>query len=141
MNNNAFAVDTNVLIYLHDKSNPDKRTIAKNILADNPKISTQVISEYLNTTKRLLTISKEDLLFQTAELFQDCDIIRVLPSTLYMASSLVKKYAFQLFDAVIVAAALEGDCKILYSEDMQHNMVVEQSLTVVNPFQMVQTRP
>lgn len=63
-----FALDTNVLIYLHDQSNPEKREIAKNLLADIPCISSQVISEYLNTTRRLLQLSKEDLLLQACSL-------------------------------------------------------------------------
>jgi len=47
---------------------------------------------------------------------------------------LVKKYDFQIFDAFIVTLALEADCDILYSEDMQHKLVVEQKLTIINPF-------
>jgi predicted nucleic acid-binding protein len=46
------AVDSNVLLYLHDKSDKRKRDIATNILSDNPKISTQVISEFINVTRR-----------------------------------------------------------------------------------------
>lgn len=90
----AVALDTNVLIYLHDNSDPHKRTIAQNLLADEPAISTQVISEYLNTTRRLLNLSKEDLLTQTAKLFAGCTIMPVLPHTMLFAAELVKKYKF-----------------------------------------------
>jgi predicted nucleic acid-binding protein len=134
MKTNIVAVDTNVLIYLHDSSNSAKRTTAKNILADYPKISTQVISEYLNTTRRLLALSKEDLLFQTAELFKECEVIKVLQSTLYLASSILKNYHLQLFDSIIVAASIESSCDILYSEDMQHGLVLNGTLTIINPF-------
>jgi predicted nucleic acid-binding protein len=34
----------------------------------------------------------------------------------------------------MLASALENDCTILYSEDMQHNQVIEQSLRIINPF-------
>ena len=131
---NKVALDTNVLIYLHDNSDSHKRTIAQNLLADEPAISTQVISEYLNTTRRLLNLSKEDLLTQTAKLFAGCTIMPVLPHTMLFAAELVKKYKFQLFDAIIVAVAIEERCDILYSEDMQHKLVVNKSLTIVNPF-------
>lgn len=134
MTNKSFAADSNVLVYLHDNSSPSKRSIAKNILSDNPVIPAQVISEYLNTIKRLLDLSKEQLLMQTAELLKDCEIIPILPSTLYLAASLVKKYQFQLFDAVIVAAALEAGCQTLYSEDMHHGLLVNDTLTIINPF-------
>lgn len=131
---NNIALDTNVLIYLHDSSNPDKRAIAKNLLADNPRIPSQVVSEYLNTTRRLLNLSKEELLIQASGLFSGCTILPSLPETLLFASSLVKKYQFQLFDAVIVAAAIEAHCNILYSEDMHHGLVVDKCLTITNPF-------
>ncbi len=132
--NNGFALDTNVLIYLHDNSNQTKREIAKNLLAEDSRISSQVISEYLNVTRRLLNFSKEQLLEQTSALFSGCTILHVTPGTLYNASALVKKYGFQLFDGVIVASAIEGNCSVLYSEDMQHGLVVEKTLTIINPF-------
>jgi predicted nucleic acid-binding protein len=101
MANNTIALDTNVLVYLHDNSNPGKREIAKDLLAANPRIPSQVISEYLNITRRLLTLSKDELLIQTSSLFSGCTVIPVLPYTLLFASTLVKKYKFQLFDAVL----------------------------------------
>jgi predicted nucleic acid-binding protein len=128
------ALDTNILVYLHDVSAPDKRLIAKNLLSENPFISTQVISEYLNTTRRLLALSKEELLFQCAGLLAHCDIEPVLPSTLTLAATLVAIHKFQLFDSVILAAAIENKCSILYSEDMQHGFMVEKTLTIINPF-------
>ena len=59
---NSVAVDSNILLYLHDKSDNRKRDIAKNILSDNPKISTQVISKYINVARRQLDLSKADVL-------------------------------------------------------------------------------
>jgi predicted nucleic acid-binding protein len=134
MTNKNIALDTNVLIYLHDNSSPDKRAIAKDLLADNPFIPSQVISGYLNVTRRLLQLSKDELLVQASNLLAGCTIIPVLPNTLLFAAALVKKYNFRLFDAVIVAASIEGHCAILYSEDMQHGLIVEKNLTIINPF-------
>jgi len=108
--------------------------LAQNLLVENPSISSQVISEYLNTTRRILNLSKEDLLIQTANLFSGCNVIPVGASTLSLAGSLVIKYQFQLFDAVVVAAAIEGGCDLLYSEDMHHGLIVNKCLTIFNPF-------
>lgn len=131
---NTFAVDTNILIYLHDDSVPFKTDIAERLLAGQPKISTQVISEYLNTCRRILKFDKFEILSQAAEILDDCPITQVLPSTLRYAADLTLRYKFQLFDAVIVAACIEGNCDILYSEDMQHKLVVDKRLTIINPF-------
>jgi len=39
-----------------------------------------------------------------------------------------------IYDSLIIASALEADCKILYTEDLQHNHLVENKLRIVNPF-------
>ncbi len=127
------AVDTNVLIYLHDSSDERKRKIAENILADNPIISTQVISEYTNVTRRLLDLSKPELLIQTAKLFENCEIVQVSCGTLNAAAELIIKYQLQIFDSIIVAAAIEAGCTILYSEDMQDGLKIG-NMVISNPF-------
>ena len=133
MKSSLVAVDTNVLVYLHDNSDERKRSIAKNILAERPKIASQVISEYLNVTRRILALPKADIVIQCANLLNGCPITPISANTLISAATLIEKYGFQIFDAVIVAAALEADCTVLYSEDMQHGFKVE-SLTILNPF-------
>lgn len=132
--NKTYALDTNVLIYLHDLSAPEKRAIASELLADLPAIPSQVISEYLNTCRRLLNLPKAQLLKLSSELLIDCEIIPVTADTLAYAADLVLKYQFQLFDLVIIAASIEGKCEVLYSEDMQHQLVVDKSITIINPF-------
>jgi predicted nucleic acid-binding protein len=47
---------------------------------------------------------------------------------------LAELYQFSVYDSMIVAAALLADCHILYSEDMQHGLLVEGSLRIQNPF-------
>jgi predicted nucleic acid-binding protein len=133
MNNNLIAVDTNILLYLHDKSDKRKRDIAKNILSDNPKIPAQVISEFLNVTRRQLVLSKVDIVAYCADLLKFCDILPISCDTLNNAAALIQKYDFQIFDSVIVAASLDAGCSVLYSEDMQHGLVVND-MTILNPF-------
>ncbi|MCL2040436.1 MAG: hypothetical protein FWG84_00160 [Bacteroidales bacterium] len=36
--------------------------------------------------------------------------------------------------AIIIAAALDSGCHTLYSEDMQHKMVIDKKLSIINPF-------
>lgn len=57
------AVDTNVLIYLHEiDPESDKRRIASELIADDPLISAQVVSEYLNVCNKELKMTKQDSL-------------------------------------------------------------------------------
>ena len=42
--------------------------------------------------------------------------------------------ASTLYDALVVAAALAADCETLYAEDLQDSQVIEERLTIRNPF-------
>jgi len=63
-----------------------------------------------------------------------CEIIAVNHGVLDTALFLINRYDFQLFDSIIIASALDGNCSVLYSEDLQHNQLIEDRLTVINPF-------
>jgi predicted nucleic acid-binding protein len=47
---------------------------------------------------------------------------------------LKNKYNLQYYDALIIATALENNCNILFSEDMQDKLIIENKLTIINPF-------
>jgi predicted nucleic acid-binding protein len=50
------------------------------------------------------------------------------------ACQIAGKYGFSLYDSLIVAAALESNCSVLYSEDLQDGQAIEGKLTVKNQF-------
>ncbi len=128
------ALDTNIVIYKHGFDNDAKMVIAARFLYENPVISAQVISEYLNVMKRISQKNKRELMEMCAEWLDACRIQPITHSTIYMARHLIGKYDFQMFDGIIVASALEAGCDILYSADMQDGLIVEKTLTIVNPF-------
>ena len=72
-----------------------------------------------------------DMCLQNIEL---CILQPVSLTTLRAARNLIDRYDFQLFDSIVVASALEANCHILYSEDLQHGLVVEKRLEIINPF-------
>jgi len=45
-----------------------------------------------------------------------------------------EKYHYSWWDSLILTSALENNCKIVYSEDMQHGQIIENTLKIVNPF-------
>jgi predicted nucleic acid-binding protein len=128
-----FALDTNVLIYL-EGDDASKRKIAEVLLSFDPVIPSQVITEFINVIRRLRKIPKSQLIAEAAQLFRHCPITPLRLSTLDLAKVLIDKYDFQLFDGIVIASALEANCEIIYSEDMQHNQVIENKLKIINPF-------
>ena len=134
---NRIALDSNILIYNHSLDHEEKRFIARNFFKENPIVSSQVISEYLNVMKRNFKMQKLELMQLCSLWLEKCSVQPVILSTIKLAQELVGKYNFQVFDGIIVAAALEADCSILYSEDMQNGQVIEDKLKIVNPFMYI----
>lgn len=127
------ALDTNILVYLYDDDNEHKRKISELLVVDKPIVSSQIISEFLNVTKRLLKLPKTEIL-KANTLLSKCEVISTNQQTLKKSLLLIHRYYFQLFDSLIVASALQAGCTILYSEDLHHNLLVENRLRIINPF-------
>jgi len=55
--------------------------------------------------------------------------------TIKLCVSIKEKYSYSWWDSLVLASALENDCAILYSEDLQPNQVIENQLKILNPFE------
>ncbi|WP_375415877.1 PIN domain-containing protein [uncultured Hymenobacter sp.] len=128
------AVDTNILVHLYDDIQQQTRIVAEQLTSQEPVISQQVITEYLNISRRLLPVPKDEVLRRCNLVFAVCKIAPTTHSTLALAARLLARYDFQLFDSIVVAAALEANCTTLYSADFQHNQLIEGRLRIINPF-------
>jgi predicted nucleic acid-binding protein len=128
------ALDSNISIYNHSLTCENKMLIAINFFNENPVVSSQVVSEYLNVMRKKFKMEKNELIQLCSLWLEKCTIQPVILSTVKLAQNLMGKYDFQLFDGIVVAAALEANCDILYSEDMQDGQIIENTLKIVNPF-------
>ena len=131
------AVDTNVLFYAHDPREPQKQAIAVELietLADGVLLW-QVACEYLAASKKL-----EPHGYSREQAWQDIRDLQLVWTTLLpdwtileRADQLLSDYSFSFWDALIVAACLEGKITRFYSEDM-HPYPTLSGLEIVNPF-------
>ena len=131
---NNFGLDTNILLYLYDANDHRKRHISEDIVSSSPIISTQVVSEFINVTKRLLKLPKQEVLSKCNQVFSQCKIVSVDQNILNHSLYLLGKYDFQTFDSIIISSTLAAGCSTLYSEDLQHNQLIEGKLTIINPY-------
>ena len=131
---NKIAIDTNILVYLYDANSHDKRHVSERLVASNPIISTQVVSEFINVTRRALKVSKQEVLHKCNSVFNRCQIISVDQDVLDHSYYLLKKYDFQIFDSIVISSTLAAGCDTLYSEDFQHRQLIEGKLTIINPY-------
>ena len=88
------AVDTNILIYLHEETPSFKTDKANGIIRSFPVVSTQVISEYLNVLKRVLKAPKLILIEHSISLVDICEIVTINKEILERSKSLISRYDF-----------------------------------------------
>lgn len=132
--NDHVAVDTNILLYSIDLDSPEKMQRSINLVENKPAICSQNLSEFINVLLRRWKYPKDKIHLIVKEILNACLLNPTTNETYHRGFDLVSKYNFQIFDAIIVASALEAGCSILYTEDMQHDLIVENQLRITNPF-------
>lgn len=125
--------DTNVLLYIAsaDQAKADR---AERLIAKGGTISVQVLNEIANVARRKMTLSWDET---RAFLSMVRALLPVVPLTTALHDTglaMSERYGLSIYDAMIVAAALQADCDTLWSEDMQHELIVEGRLRIVDPF-------
>ena len=127
--------DTNIPIYAFSEDDP-RTEVARVLLATGGIISVQVLNELTNVLRRKLK-------FGWKEVKEALDALRVLcpsvtsiaPETQEKALQIAERYGYRIYDSLIIAAALAAKSTTLYSEDMNDGQVIENVLTIRNPFQ------
>ncbi len=86
--------------------------------------------------KRKVNLSEAQVFQLIEEFEQQCVVIDVITSMMEKASQLRTNYNLSFWDSLIVASALFSEANILYSEDMQDGLIVDNQLTIINPFKI-----
>jgi predicted nucleic acid-binding protein len=97
-------------------------------------ISVQVLNEVTQVTQRKLAYTWGQTHAVIAVLQAMCEVVPLTLASHTLGRKLAERYGFSVYDAMIVAAASLSDARVLYSEDLQHGLVVDAQLTVINPF-------
>jgi predicted nucleic acid-binding protein len=125
--------DTSVLMYLLS-SDAAKSDRVEALLADRGTISVQVLNEFAAVAIRKLKMPLPEVREVLDTIRAVCDVEPVTVETHDRALAVVERYGFSLYDSLLIAAALNAGCRILYSEDLQHGQLIDRQLRVVNPF-------
>ena len=136
-----YFADTNVLVYAFDNSEPAKQLIAQQILEKQGGdgalvVSTQVLQEFFVTVTRKLAqpLSIDDA-YTLVQQFGVYPMVSATPELILRAISRHRDDSCSFWDGLIVEAALQAGCQILWSEDMQDGRQIGQ-LVIRNPFKM-----
>ena len=131
------AVDTNVLLYVHDPRSPGKQAQAAALVRTPPDavLLWQVSCEYIAASRKLaaLGFSQQDAWLQLKRLQAMWQLHIPGWTQLLRAEALIAGRGLSFWDALIVAGALEAGVGTLYSEDLAKIGPIS-GLTIINPF-------
>jgi len=129
-------IDTNILVYvlLNDNKDVEKREKLRNILSRDGLyfVSTQVINELFVSLLRhgLNDIEIRD---RIKLLIERVSLSEISLTTIEHSWRIRVKYKYSYWDSLILASASDSFCSIVYTEDLQHNQVINDRLRIVNP--------
>src|SRR5271156_1797395 len=135
-----FFLDTNIFVYTFDAKAPAKAKKATQLIrraadAGEGIISYQVVQEFFSVAFRRFP---QPMSIPEAEQYL-ITVLRPLlavhssPAIYFEALRIVEKHRMSWYDSLIIAAALEGQCERLYSEDFQHGRKID-GVRIENPF-------
>jgi predicted nucleic acid-binding protein len=133
-----YFVDTNILIYAHDRSAGPKHDLARQLIerlwaSGEGVLSTQVLQELCINLRR--KIARPMPVEEVRQLIQDYlswEVIVNAPESVLQALEIEVRYKISFWDALVLQAAESSGAAVLYSEDLaagQHYGAIQ----VVNP--------
>jgi predicted nucleic acid-binding protein len=131
------AADTNILVYAAGVNDEPRRRMATDLLAAlyaaKGVLPAQALAELHHVLVRKYRRSAADAMWQIGRWSLGFEVAPTDSDCIAAACRLVDKHGLQTFDAVIVASVAQAGCRVLFSEDMQHDAVFD-GVTIVNPF-------
>ena len=134
-----FFFDTNVLVYLSDNRDPEKKVRAQRVFAEESErglvvLSTQVLQEfYWAVTRKLASPLPEEVAEERVRDFCALPLVRVDSPTTLAAIMRSRSQSYAFWGALIVESALKAGARRLLTEGLQHGQRIGD-LTVENPF-------
>ncbi len=126
-------LDTNIIVYA--LSGDEKAPAAQALMRQPFAISSQTLNEFANVARKKLLVSWVDIERTVDDLMTMAAAIgSVDQKTTKDAIDLATRYNLAFYDATMLAAALTLGCSNYYSEDLQHGLVIDSKMTIINPF-------
>jgi len=137
-NGRKVLVDSNVWLYIFLPGQDDvKSQVATQLVAEHAQnivVSTQVINETVRNIRYNQVMSELRIRDLVNSFYQDYPVIQMNQDIQLRASFLREKYSISYWDSLLASAGLEIQAEILLSEDMQDGLVIDEQMTIVNPF-------
>jgi len=133
-----YFVDTNILIYAHDREAGAKHERAREVIqhlwtTGQGALSTRVLQELcVNLRRRVAHPLPSDEIARLIEDYLSWEIVVNTPQAIVAALAIEARYKISSWDALILHAAESCGAAVGYSEDMSHGQRYG-AVEVVNP--------
>ena len=131
-------VDTNIWLYAFiSGQEPAKSVRARELLQQDAAaivVSSQVINEVCVNLLKKAHVSESTVAQLIRSFYRKYPIVTLNEKVQIAASGLREQLSLSFWDSLIVAAALQSGASALYTEDMQAGLVINERLTILNPF-------
>jgi predicted nucleic acid-binding protein len=125
--------DTNILIYAFAANEP-RSARAEALIAEGGVVGVQVLNEFTNVTRRKLTWDWKEVEAALGVIKDLLGPVRPLTAAIHAeAVAVARDHRLSFYDALIVAAAADAGCRLVFTEDLQHGRKFG-ALTIENPF-------
>jgi predicted nucleic acid-binding protein len=139
MSDDKFFVDTNVLVYAHDRTSGAKYEKARSLTrelwdSDGGVISTQVLQELYSAFRRKSSFSLSQL--DAEEILRDYfewEVVVNTRNSILRAIEIETRYKISFWDGLILQAAEVAAAHVLYTEDLSHGQTYA-GVRAINPF-------
>jgi len=128
-------LDTNALVYFISDEKK-KKVRAREIIFSSEEVyvSSQIISEFISVCFSKKLLSADEIISIVNKLIEALNFVAVEESTIKKALQIKHNLGFSFWDCLVISSALENNCSILYTEDLQEGQSIENALTIINPF-------
>ena len=130
-------LDTNIIVYANDARDECKQKRSLEIVAENMRsgtgvISTQVLQEYAHVALNKLH-QRQDVILRQVVLLEGLEVIRQSPALIRRSVEIKTSYQVSFWDACIISAAEHAKCDVILSEDLNSGQFYS-GIAMKNPF-------
>ena len=130
-------IDSNIWLYAFIEDDVAKSIAARQLLQTiEPIVSTQVINEVCVNLLKRRVFTEEQVRILIDSFYEKYQVVELTQEVLVRASGLRERYSLSFWDSLIIASTLTAGVATLYSEDMQHDLTIDNKVQIRNPFLM-----
>lgn len=126
-------LDTNILVYGFEESR--RGVIARAIIVGGGQIAVQSLNELALVLRRHYKLDLATVRTEVADVAESFpDAVPLTMAIHHEGLRLAQRYQLQIYDSMLLAAAMSAGCSLFYSEDLADGLVIDERLTIRNPF-------